>query len=147
VAVAAVIDPNSTLQIRFATSLALAAPSVAGVIWLPTAGVACVWGAVLGLAAWEWGWLLGGSQRARVLYLLWSGLMAAVLLLLPWSIRQPILGLAVPLWLAAAASVLHYERRLQVPGPRWRLAFALCALPMAAAALVSLHARAGGRPA
>lgn len=134
---------DSTLRIRFATSVLLAAPSVAGVIWLPTFGVACVWGVVLGLAAWEWGWLLGGSPRARAGYLLWSALAAAMLLALPWEIRIYWLGLGLPLWLYAAAAVLRYERTGLPPGSRARLAFALLALPLAAAALVSLHERAG----
>ena len=133
-------DPNSTLQIRLATSVVLAAPSVAGVVFLPTWGVALVWGAVLGLAAWEWGWLLGGSQRQRVAYLAACALLTGLLLALP----PGVLALGLPLWAAGGWAIWRYERGGPPPGARGRLLFALAALPLAAASLITLHAHGGG---
>jgi len=133
-------DPNSTLQVRLATSAVLAAPSVAGVVFLPTWGVALVWGAVLGLAAWEWGWLLGGGRGERTAYLLACGLLTGLLLLLPAGV----LALGLPLWVAGACYIWRYERGGPPPGSGERLFFAVAALPLAAAALITLHAEGGG---
>ncbi len=134
------VDTNSTLQIRLATSAVLAAPSVAGVIFLPTWGVALVWGSVLGLAAWEWGWLLGGTRRERSAYLAACALLTGLLLLLPAAV----LALGLPLWALAAWSIWRFEQGGAAPSRSARLLFAAAALPLAAASLVTLHAQGGG---
>jgi phosphatidate cytidylyltransferase len=130
---------ESTLQIRFATSLALAAPSVLGVAFLPTWGVALVWLGVLGLAAWEWGALLGGSRHRRLLYLLACAALTGLLL----TLARPLLWLGLPLWLLGAWQIVAFERGQPSPRPGARLGFALLALALAAASLVALHARSG----
>jgi phosphatidate cytidylyltransferase len=133
-------DANSTLRIRLTTSAILAAPSVAGVVFLPTLGVALVWGVVLGLAAWEWGWLLGSSRRGRAACLIACALLTGLLLLLP----AEVLALGLPLWALGAWYVWRHEQGGEPPSRAARLLFAVAALPLAAAALVTLHARGGG---
>ena len=72
----------SSLQQRFITAVVLAGLFVAAVAWVPTVGLALVFGGVALLAGWEWAALAGWTHAvARVIYCI---CLAIVLLGLWW---------------------------------------------------------------
>ncbi|HET6632086.1 MAG TPA: phosphatidate cytidylyltransferase [Rhodanobacteraceae bacterium] len=99
------------LKQRTLTALVLAPVCVAAVLWLPTAVVAALAGALFLVGAWEWGWLAGHrGQRER------GAMLAAVAVLLAviWWQRSATLSLAllilaVAWWLAALVWLRHFS--------------------------------------
>ena len=53
------------LKTRVITALVLVGVLLPSLFWLPQAAWALLTAAVIGVAAWEWGALLGWPQRAR----------------------------------------------------------------------------------
>lgn len=108
----------SSLQQRFITAVVLAGLFVAAVAWVPTLGLALVFGGVALLAGWEWAALAGWTHAvARVIYCVF---LAIVLLGLWWICDlagdpkamqvQPIMGIACLFWSVALLQVRQYPR-------------------------------------
>ncbi len=108
----------SSLQQRFITAVVLAGLFVTAVIWLPTLGLALVFGAVALLAGWEWAALAGWTHSiARSIYCL---CLAGLLVGLWWVCDlagdpkvtqvQPVMGLACLFWSVALLQVRQYPR-------------------------------------
>lgn len=108
----------SSLQQRLITAVVLAGLFVAAVAWVPTMGLALVFGGVALLAGWEWAALAGWTHAvARVIYCV---CLAIVLLGLWWICDlagdpkvtqvQPIMGIACLFWSVALLQVRQYPR-------------------------------------
>jgi len=142
----------AALRRRIVTA-AILIPLVLGTLFfLPTAGVAVVFGAFIALGAWEWSYLAGWSAfQPRVYYTIATSVcMAAAywLLSLSW-VKDQMAGGALLLlggWCAAFYWLLDYQRRgIGIPKSRPLLCAAgLFVVVPGWAALIGLHGRADG---
>lgn len=112
------------LKARVITALVLLALLLPSLFFLPQAGWALLMAAVVGIAAWEWGGLLGWQARARQgLGLLVAGVCALVAQLDPQALGIGTLAPDAPwVWLAYGASAVLWG--LVVPfwlRRKWRL--------------------------
>ena len=89
------------LRNRVITASILAPIIIAAVLWLPADGFAALWGAVILLAAWEWGGLCALGVRGRLLFL--AGILSLFVLsrvyALQWAPGE------LPIWFYAPAVV------------------------------------------
>jgi phosphatidate cytidylyltransferase len=140
---------QGALRQRILTALALVPLAVAGILLLPTAGLALALGLVTLLAAWEWTALAGIESRgARLTYLALIGACLLLLWVPPPGAWLNVLLLLLALWWWGTAFVL-FRMRAIVParGPD-TLLLPVGALVLAGPwlAIVHLHAVEGRGP-
>ena len=83
----------------------------ATVLFLPTAGVAAVFGALWLAGAWEWAGFASFGTRGRVVYsLVFAAAVAAVWWFSGRSLATGLLALALAFWLLALIAVLRFPR-------------------------------------
>lgn len=135
------------LLTRILTAAVLLPLVIAGILFLPTAGVAVVAGIFLVACAWEWGVLtrLSATGTRAAFAVITTG----VLLLLWWqqgAATNIILGLSVLWWLLATVWLLRFPRIWDLSVGSAAVAGALGLLLLAAPflALVRLHAGTAG---
>jgi phosphatidate cytidylyltransferase len=134
---------------RYVTAAVLAPAVLAGMLWLPTAGLAALFGFFLLAGAWEWAALAGfESSPSRVVYTVLTAVLAAACYptLLPASAPDAVFALASAWWVVAGALIVVY----QVSGVSWLRGpgqlsiIGWCALLPAWLGILWLHARSPG---
>ncbi len=132
---------------RVVTALVLLPLVVAGMLWLPTFGVALVVGGFFLVGAWEWGLLTRiSSVPARLLLVLITGLTLGLLWWQRDIATNAVIYLALLWWILAAYLVVRFPSGWDVSVGSTALTGALGLLLLAApfAALVQLHDRVLG---
>lgn len=135
------------LLTRVLTALVLLPLAIAGMLLLPTGGVALVLGLVLLIGAWEWGLLTRlSSKAARGLFVTLAGLFMLGLWWLPPGYGTLVLWGSILWWLVAFNFLLRFPRVWDVSVSLAPLAILLGLLLLAAPflALVQLHSSANG---
>lgn len=137
------------LRTRIITA-AIAVPlAVAGIIWLPTAALAVLFGALLAIGAWEWsGLMVLSSKAARGLFVAICGCIFAVCWYPGWraQIVDLVLPLAVIWWGLAIVLIIRFPRAWDVSTgwPGFGALLGLLTLAASFTALVDLHAWSRG---
>ncbi|MFE8073223.1 phosphatidate cytidylyltransferase [Marinobacteraceae bacterium S3BR75-40.1] len=123
------------LKQRIITALILAPIAIGGIFFLPPNGFAVFIGAILAIAAWEWGNLSGfEGQPMRVGYAL---VIAALIAWVTWAPALAALWLAVVFWAMVLFLVKAYPTGTQLwQAPMVRLAMGV---PVLVGAYVGLH--------
>ncbi len=144
-------DRLQVLKRRLLTALVLMPVVLGGLVYLPTAVVAGLFGAVVALGAWEWGLLAGWSTpESRLSYTAATAiclLPAYWVLQVPWAFGQVLASVVLFLlfWSVVLYWLLDYQR--SGPGmPRSRPLLALSGLFVVVpgwGALVGLHGLLG----
>ena len=132
--------PATALQQRILTAALLAPLAVAGVLLLPTPGLALGLAVVVALAAWEWAALAGVTDAwGRSAYL--AVVAGSLLALWLFPSAQVPLVVAAALWWCAVAFSLPRVRKIHPAGGRdgVLLALGLPVLTAPWAALIQLH--------
>lgn len=137
------------LRTRIITAAVLLPLAVGSILWLPTAAVASLFGALLAIAAWEWTGLMAlPSRGGRALVVLVSVAAFIICGLPAWRIQlaSVLLPLAVVGWAVAIVLIVRYPRSWDL-STAWAVPGALVGVLILAApfiALVGLHAQSRG---
>ncbi len=101
------------LKQRVLTALVLAPLALWGIVALPETAFNLAWGALVALAAWEWGRLGGLSARLAVIYALFIAALIAVLFVVPAASRwqAAVLLLAGLWWLGLLFRLAGFRHR------------------------------------